>query len=244
MTNFLRKKRGHKCGERLLPGDDLFPLLEKAQDFGIILTQVQQYQFRLYLDELWQWNKKTNITGISTREGVVVELFLESIIPVGFFPEGAHVLDLGTGGGFPGLPAKICRPDLEVVLVESKRKKVNFLRHIIRLLALKGIIVVHGRLEENSDQIVPSGYQVVTARALASLEKTVELGAPYLSPDGLLVGFQGHHVDRAIGRCNRTMAQHGLVLHGKIPYTLPGTERRRHIVLFKRKGPGRRRKER
>lgn len=224
-------------------GDDLAPLVENASDFGIILSEAQQYQFCLYLDELWQWNRKINITGIPTREGVVVELFLESLVPVRFFPERAHVLDMGTGGGFPGLPVKICRPDLEVVLVESKQKKVNFLRHIIRLLALKGIVVVHDRLEEISCQIIPSGYQVVTARALAPLDKTIELGAPYLSPEGLLVCFQGHHVDKAIRLCKGVIDQYGLVLHRKIPYNVPGTEKNRHIVFFKRKGPGRRRKE-
>jgi len=206
-------------------------------EFGIRVSGAQEDRFRIYLDELWQWNRRINLTGISSRRGIVLELFLESIIPAPLLPAGGTVLDIGTGAGFPGLPLKICRPDLRVVLVESRQKKVNFLRHVIRLLGLRDIKVVHGRVERRGSAKTLGGYQVVTARGVADLGKTIELAAPHLLEEGVLLSFQGQRIDGLIGRCEEVMERYGLILYQKIPYVLPEKGSKRHILIFKKTSP-------
>lgn len=239
MKNYRARACGRKKGGEAGLGDELLPLFENVSRFGMSLSASQAERFRIYLDELWQWSRKTNLTGISSREGIVVDLFLESIIPGPFLPEKGKVLDMGTGGGFPGIPLKICRPNLSVVLVESKQKKVNFLKHVIRLLGLRDIEVFHTRIEKTKSRIIPPAYQVVTARAMASLEKTLELGAPYLVEAGLLVSFQGQHIQRIMESCNTVMNQCGLFLYRNVPYVLPGRQRKRHIVIFRKRAVNR-----
>ncbi len=123
-------------------------LHSKALDYGISLTEHQLSLFQIYLDELWDWNHRINLTGLSTRERIIIELFLDSLIPAPFLPENGRMFDVGSGAGLPGVPLKIFRPHLEVHLLEANSKRVSFLKQVIRLLSLRKIEVMKGRIEK------------------------------------------------------------------------------------------------
>lgn len=217
-----------------MKGDELEALYHNALGYGIELSQHQLDLFRIYLDELLDWNRKMNLTGISKRERIVNELILDSLIPAPYLTGKGRMLDVGSGAGFPGLPIKIYNSHLETQLLEANSKKVSFLKQIIRLLKLDNIEVVKGRIERNCNNLHPSGYDFITARAVARLDKTIEWCTPFLSPDGLLVCFLGNPAWEVLKKNQQTIAEHTLTLYRIVPYFLPGKRAKRNSVILKK----------
>ncbi len=203
-----------------------------ASDFGIELSSYQIHLFSIYLDELWEWNKKMNLVGLSSRGRIIKELLLDSIIPSLFLPDQGRLLDVGSGAGLPGIPLAICRPLLDVHFIEANSKKVHFLSHVIRIMELSRGHVFRGRIERDAGLLCPDGYHVVTARAVAPLPQTLAWCAPYLLNEGLLVSFQGSRFKDALAECSEDMEKYRLVLLKSIPYSLPGKCLQRHILIF------------
>jgi 16S rRNA (guanine527-N7)-methyltransferase len=214
--------------------DELEFFRKEALHFGITLSSPQLHRFRVYLDELWEWNRRINLIGMDTRKRVLIELFLDSLMPAPFLPDRGKMLDVGSGAGFPGLPLKIFLPDYDLHIVESNAKRVGFLRQAIRLLGLERALVVRGRIEESGSGLSTTGYDVVTAKALAPLSRTITLCAPFVANGGLLVGFLGNRPDEALESAGSVMDGHGVSLFKKIPYRLPGKTSRRWIGFIRK----------
>ena len=191
--------------------------------------------FRDYMDELWEWNLHVNLTGLSTRRDIVVELILDSLIPAPLVPATGRLLDVGTGAGFPGIPLKIYGPNLKITLLEANSKKVSFLRHIIRKLRLTDIDVIKGRIEQDGNGLRHREFPLMTARAVAGLGQTLAWCAPYLSQGGLLVSFLGPHVEERLNENKGVMESQGVEIYNIIPYFLPGKKTKRHTVIFRKK---------
>jgi 16S rRNA (guanine527-N7)-methyltransferase len=205
-----------------------------AAGFDIELSDRQCRLFRIYLEELRHWNRRMNLTGPLTKERMVVELFLDSLIPALSIPATAKMLDVGSGAGFPGVPLKIHGPGRDIDLLEINSKKVSFLRHIVRLLGLNDIAVIKGRVERIQADLTQTGYQVVTVRAVTDLSQAIAWCAPLLSPGGLLVSFLGSRFEDDLNRSSPMMGEQGIVTHKVIPYKLPGKRTRRHTVIFRK----------
>jgi len=214
--------------------EHLQSLRAHASAYGITLSDRHLELFRLYLDELWVWSRHMNLTGLATREGMVLELFLDSLVPAPYLPDQGDLLDLGSGAGFPALPLKICKPGLRVSLLEAHAKKVSFLRQVIRLLRLEDAHVMRGRIERDTEDLAPAGYDMITARAVASLSQVVGWCAPFLAPGGLLVGFLGSRGRHALNECQEVMERHGLRPSSVIPYLLPNKKTERALVLLRK----------
>lgn len=211
-------------------------LREAALQYGIDLSPQQLALFRQYLDELWDWNRHINLTGLTQRERIVTELFLDSLIPAPFLPDRGRLLDVGSGAGLPGLPLKICKPKLKVHLVEPNSKRVSFLKHVIGLLGMEGIEVIRGRIERDTSLLAPEGYDVVTARALAGLDQIIAWCAPVLRPDGQLIGFLGQQGERDLERHWDDFMKQDLKPVQIKTYLLPQKESKRTVVIFKKLG--------
>ena len=214
--------------------DPVKRLLDQAHGYGITLSSSQADSFRLYLEELWAWNRRMNLIGVATRDRVVTELFLDSLIPAPYLPGRGKMLDVGSGAGFPGIPLKILFPQMETHLLEAKWKKVHFLKQVARLLKLKGIQVIQGRVEEGVTDLEVSGYGLVTARALAPLDQVLEWCEPYLAPEGMFLGFLGSAAGKELSKARDAMKRMGLNVRREIPYILPGQERERRAVLIEK----------
>ncbi len=156
----------------------------------LALSEQQLEQFVRYQQELLEWNARFNLTAITDPEGVQVKHFLDSLtlLTVRDRPR-ARLLDIGSGAGFPGLALKIVRPEWEIILLEATSKKVTFLRHIIETLQLEeGIKAIQGRAEELAHQpAYRAAFDVVTARAVASLSTLLEYSAPHCRVGGALI---------------------------------------------------------
>ncbi len=191
--------------------------------------------FGTYLDELVDWNRRINLTGLRDRERIVVDLFLDSLVPVPYLPTGGRLLDVGSGAGLPGLPIKISSPDLEVDLLEPYSKKVSFLNQMIRLLRLDGVAVIRGRIEQEKNLLDPAGYHVITARALADPAQIVVWCAPHLRVGGRLVGFLGHKGEEKLLKYRSIILENGLELIQTINYLLPGKDSERTTVIWEKR---------
>jgi len=202
-----------------------------ATELGVELSDAQINSCLLYLSELKKWNQKINLTAIREDGDIVIKHFLDSFSFIkGFTPvEGLKLLDMGSGAGFPALPLKIAIPGISVTMVESVKKKAAFLRHIIRTLRLTGVEVSDKRTEELPDSF-HSMFDVVTARAFANMETALAAGKPFLKSGGVVV--LGRGPEEKISE--QELSKAGFVLERRIELTLPHSDYKRAIWVFKK----------
>ena len=207
---------------------------EKALDFGIDLSQRHLDLFGAYMDELLEWNCRINLTGLSERKRIIIELFLDSLIPTPFIPEKGRMLDVGSGAGFPGIVIKVCRPHLKTCLMEANSRKTSFLKQVVRLLKLSDVDVVNGRIESDKDKLHPDGYHLITARALAGPDRIITWCSPFLCSGGLLITFLGSGAVDELEKCGIALETNFLVVDRLIPYSLPGMRSGRTLALLRK----------
>ncbi len=167
-------------------------LIDHAKIIGIDFDRTQNRLFSAHAAELIKWNRKINLTTLTDPIEVASNHFLDSLVPARFIPPHAAMLDIGSGGGFPGIPLKVLLPELSVTLIDASRKKVSFLKHVIRTLKLDDIEALHIRAEDLADH--PSyinRFDVIVSRALTSLEFFVRLALPLLACGGLIMALKG-----------------------------------------------------
>lgn len=153
----------------------------------------------LHAKELSAWNKKINLTAIKDPLKVAEKHFIDSIAPVSFFENEKCLMDIGSGGGFPGIPIKIMKPSLKVILIDSSRKKVNFLKHVIRTLHLENIDAIHSRVEDlHGNKVYKNKFDAVISRAFTDLSNFVELAFPFLSDKGSVYAMKGKNAEKEI----------------------------------------------
>lgn len=211
---------------------DVFLWLESR---GIALTHRQRKKLAIFVREVLTWQKKMNLVGVSTRDRLIRELLLDSLVLLPYLAKDGKLLDLGSGAGFPAIPLKICLPNVHFQLLEPRIRKAVFLRHAVRLLQLDRIEVTAGRIEESGESLPLHGYQIITARAVTSLHQTLQWCAPYLARKGVLISFQGYAWREALEASLDSMKRLELVVSRTLPYRLPGKSGERVILFFSRK---------
>ena len=167
-------------------------MIEGARTFGLDLNPSHTRQFGLHADELLRWNRKINITAITEPLQIAVKHFLDALSAAPFVPPAATLLDIGSGGGFPGLPLKVLMPSLAVTLIDASRKKVNFLKQVIRTLNLTDIEALHIRAEDfGRNPLYRHRFDVVISRAVSSLRMFANLAIPLLANNGTIIALKG-----------------------------------------------------
>ena len=168
-------------------------IYEGAKNLDIQIDKRKIEKFAIHAVELMKWNQKTNLTAITDPFEVAVKHFLDSIVPVKIIPSNASLLDIGSGGGFPGIPLKISLPSLSVTLIDASRKKVSFLKHIIRILELKNIDALHIRAEEFANKPgIAKTFDVIISRALSSMTSFALTAIPFLKKEGVIIAMKGN----------------------------------------------------
>jgi 16S rRNA (guanine527-N7)-methyltransferase len=178
-----------------------------------------------HVDLLLKWNKSINLTAITDPDEVVEKHVLDSLAVVGVLPSGS-LLDAGTGAGFPGIPAAIARPDLEVVLVDSVQKKVAFLKNVLAELRLPRVKAFAVRLQGNPALESLSRVQAAVARACVAPREWLELAEQYVLPGGVAICMMGptEEVPESVG---------AMYLQETLGYTLPYSKAQRRLAIFK-----------
>ena len=171
-------------------------LINQAKAIDIKLDCTQNRLFSIHAVELIKWTQKINITAITDPLEVASKHFLDSLVPARYIAPKTELLDIGSGGGFPGIPLKVLFPELSVTLIDASRKKVTFLKHVIRTLQLRDIDALHVRAEDLANQ--PSyinRYGIIISRALSSLEYFVRVALPLLADGGAIIALKGEIVE-------------------------------------------------
>lgn len=213
-------------------------LLEGGAALGLDLEPHLPAFARLY-ELLMEANRRMNLTALRTEREVVVKHFLDSLtlLTLPLWEGPLRVLDLGTGAGFPGLPLKIVRPDLEITLLDATRKKVAFVAEAVAALGLKGAHPLWGRAEALAHGEHREAYARVVARAVAPLCVLAELGLPFLAVGGRMVAQKGPRVEEELAPLPRALALLGGRLEGVHPQSLPLLGEVRNLVVLGKEAP-------
>ena len=218
-------------------------IYEGAKHLDIQIDELKIEKFAIHALELMKWNQKTNLTAITDPLEIAVKHFLDSIVPVKIIPPNASLLDIGSGGGFPGIPLKISLPSLSVTLIDASRKKVSFLKHIIRILELKNIDALHVRAEEFAKKPgVAKKYDVIISRALSSMTTFALTALPFLKKEGVIIAMRGNVSDDDIQLLRSSVNKRHAILMDKDTeafeisvkrYSLPYLKSDRSMVSLK-----------
>lgn len=206
-----------------------------AKSYGVKLKAEQAERFQVYMEMLMEWNQKLNLTAITEPDEIVEKHFLDSltVLTACKLKEGAKLLDVGTGAGFPGLPLKIARPDLELTLLDGANKKLNFLGEVCGALGLDAKRI-HKRAEEaGRDAAFREGFDVVTARAVASLNVLAEYCLPLVKMKGFFVAMKGPGAGDELAVAQRALELLGGDQVEVKPVQLPSAGERNLVVARK-----------
>lgn len=213
-------------------------LISSSAAYGITVTQSMAEQFQVYLELLTEWNQKMNLTALKEPEEIAEKHFLDSILILKFLkiPQGAKLIDVGTGAGFPGVPLKILRPDLRLTLMDGLNKRLIFLKELLRELSLQAELV-HLRAEEGGKKPeYREQFDVATARAVARLPVLCEYCLPFLKKGGVFAAMKGPEAQKELDSAEHAVRLLGCETVSSASYELPGGDGR-SLVLIRRRVP-------
>ena len=206
---------------------------------NINLTDQQKFQFERYFELLVEWNQKINLTAITEKEEVYLKHFYDSIAPIlqGLIEnQEIKLLDIGAGAGFPSLPMKILYPQLDVTIIDSLNKRINFLHLLAEELNLEGVHFYHGRAEDFAqDKHFRAQFDIVTARAVARMQVLSELTIPYLKVGGKLLALKASNAPEELTEAKNALNLLFSKVEDNISYTLPNGDPRYITVVEKKK---------
>jgi 16S rRNA (guanine527-N7)-methyltransferase len=186
--------------------------------------------------ELLRWNRQVNLTSISTMDGVITKHLVDSLTLSPLLHAGQRMLDVGSGGGFPGLPLAIVDAELEVVSVDAVAKKINFQRHVARHLKLSNCQPLHCRVEDLRNWAgFDSGFDVVVSRAFSSVGAFVRLALPCLRSGGRMIAMKGPEGERELLKDGPLLEALGVVAVATKKLWLPNDGGERLLITLIRR---------
>jgi len=210
-------------------------LVQNARElFNVHVTGRQVMSLMTYEKELLEWNQKFNLTAIRDVESIRTKHFLDSFSCVQAWKASppAHLIDVGTGAGFPGLPLKILYPSIKLTLVESVGKKAMFCQHIVSVLGLDNVNVIQARAEALGQNLAHrEKYDWAIARAVANLSVLSEYLIPLVKIGGRMLAQKGESGPAEAQSAEKAMKLLGGKLEQLIPVTLPGVVDERYLVI-------------
>ena len=203
-----------------------------AKLLDLEISPAQMRCFHRHMREMLAWNRKFNLTAITHPEDIAIKHFLDAIAPIDRIPPGSRLLDIGTGAGFPGIPIKIMRPKAPMTLVDSSRKKISFVRHLIRQLNLQRAEARQLRIEEWVRDYAPeTDAAVIISRAVTSGAALTRLVMPLLRRGGTLCLWKGPVIENEIRALQELPeAGQGLLSVQVHPYHLPIMDVERNLI--------------
>ncbi|MEE3450625.1 MAG: 16S rRNA (guanine(527)-N(7))-methyltransferase RsmG [Acutalibacteraceae bacterium] len=211
-------------------------LKKYASDIKINLNDKAVNHFNNYMDKVLEWNEKINLTSITDKDEFVVKHFCDSLslFSAVDIKTGAKVIDIGTGAGFPGVPMKIARPDINLTLLDSLNKRINFLNDIVLLSDELKSEAIHGRAEDFSKlNEYREKYDIAVSRAVANLAALTEYCLPFVKVGGYFVSMKGPEYKEELENAKKAIDILGGTLEDVISLTLPDGSMRTIIKIKK-----------
>lgn len=208
-------------------------------EHGITLTDKQKKQFETYFRLLVEWNEKINLTAITDKEEVYLKHFYDSIAPIlqGYIDNSPlSILDIGAGAGFPSIPMKILYPEIDITIIDSLNKRINFLNILANELELSGVHFFHGRAEDfGQDKVFRSKFDIVTARAVARMQVLAELTIPFLKVNGRLIALKAAAAEEELISAEKALKTLFSQVTVNKNYKLPNGDDRNITIVSKKK---------
>ena len=208
-------------------------------EHGITLTDKQKKQFETYFRLLVEWNEKINLTAITDKEEVYLKHFYDSIAPIlqGYIDNSPlSILDIGAGAGFPSIPMKILYPEIDITIIDSLNKRINFLNILANELELSGVHFFHGRAEDfGQDKVFRAKFDIVTARAVARMQVLAELTIPFLKVNGRLIALKAAAAEEELISAENALKTLFSQVTVNKNYKLPNGDDRNITIVSKKK---------
>lgn len=208
-------------------------LITSVDALGITLSEMQLKQFYAYMNLLIDRNKKINLTAIVEPNEIILKHFVDSLTILKYISDGTKIIDVGTGAGFPGIPLKIAKPSIEIVLLDSLQKRINFLEEVIKQLNIEKIKTIHSRVEDfGKDQKYREKFDMATSRAVANLSTLSEYLLPLVKVGGKVISMKGSFIGEELENSKNALN----ILGGKIEkiekLNLPNSDMNRNILII------------
>lgn len=216
---------------------DLTILEEGCKELGITLDENQKKQFTDFYEYLVEKNKVMNLTGITEFQEVLIKHFLDSLACVKAVDMSRikRIMDIGTGAGFPGVPLKIAFPHLEACLLDSLKKRVNFLEETFQMLKLENITAIHGRAEEYAkNKQYRETYDLCVSRAVSNLATLSEYCLPYVKTGGYFISYKSGTVQEEVEQAQKAVKILGGKIQDVVYFQLPDSEIQRSLVVIEK----------
>lgn len=194
-------------------------------------------KFVLYRDLLKEWNQKINITSIEDDEEIYLKHFIDSVLLLNKdnMNENKKIIDVGTGGGFPGLPLKIINDNFEVTLLDSLRKRIDFLKEVSNVLNLKNVKLIHGRAEDfGQNKEYRENYDICVSRAVAPLNVLSEYCIPFVKVGGYFAAYKSDNISQEITNSDKAIRELGGKIKEIREISIPGADIIRKIVIIEK----------
>lgn len=212
-------------------------MLRASEDVGLEFTTEKYEKFIVYMNLLKEWNEKINLTAITDDEGIIKKHFIDCIkaFKRDEFKSADNLIDVGTGAGFPGLPIAIMREDLNVTLLDSLNKRVNFLNTVVKELGLKNVTTIHSRAEDGArNKNLREKFDIATSRAVANMRVLSEFCLPYVKIDGNFIALKGPAVEEEIKGSSIAIDTLGGELIDICEVEIEDTELKHNLVVVKK----------
>lgn len=204
---------------------------------GVTLSEQQIKQFIQYYEMLVEWNQVMNLTAITEYDDVMKKHFVDSVSLIKAYDvnKSATVIDVGTGAGFPGLALKIAYPNLQVTLLDSLNKRINFLNAVIEKLGLTGVDTVHGRAEDfaKPDKLREK-FDLCVSRAVANLSTLSEYCLPFVKQGGLFISYKSEKISEEMAAAKNAIYLLGGKVIDQVEFTLPDSDIYRNLFIIKK----------
>ena len=206
---------------------------EEIEKINEPIKEEQIKKFYEYMVLLKDWNEKINLTAITEEKDIIIKHFIDSLTINKYLKDNEKVIDVGTGAGFPGIPIKIINDKINMDLLDSLNKRINFLNEVKEKCEIDNINCIHSRIEDFAIKNREK-YDVATSRAVAKLAVLLEYLLPVVKKDGICICMKSNKAEEEINEAQKALE----ILGGKIEKTeeflLPGTDIERTIIIVRK----------
>lgn len=202
---------------------------------NISLLKEQYVQFYAYMELLIEWNEKMNLTAITDPKEIILKHFVDSLTIAKYVKEDKSIIDMGTGAGFPGIPIKIYRKDVKVVLADSLNKRIKFLDEVIDKLKLENVETIHCRAEElGKNKQYREKFDYATSRAVANLSTLSEYLMPFVKLNGKCIFMKTIEVEEELEKAKKAIKTLGGKIEKVDKFEIPESDLGRSIIIVKK----------
>mgnify|MGYP002569698963 CR=1 FL=1 len=208
---------------------------EKSKILGFDFSVEQISKFYKYMNMLIEWNEKMNLTAITDPKEIILKHFVDSLTIAKYVEEGKSIIDMGTGAGFPGIPIKIYRKDVKVVLADSLNKRIKFLDEVIDKLKLENVETIHCRAEElGKNKQYREKFDYATSRAVANLSTLSEYLMPFVKLNGKCIFMKTIEVEEELEKAKKAIKTLGGKIEKVDKFEIPESDLGRSIIIVKK----------